>query len=178
MGHSGGSPHALACAALLPDRVVAAVCVSGLAPFDAGGLDWFGGMAAAGEAELRAAALGREALEKHLTSTEFDPAQFTPADHAALAGAWSWLGKVAGEAMKGGLGGMLDDDLAYVNPWGFDSRQVNRPVLLLHGTEDRIAPKSHDEWLAHTSAPPSYGCARKTDTSRFSTRQSRASTGL
>src|SRR5690242_6889585 len=43
MGHSGGSPHALACAALLPDRVVAAVCVSGLAPFDAAGLDWFAG---------------------------------------------------------------------------------------------------------------------------------------
>ena len=43
MGHSGGSPHALACGALLPDRVLAAVCVSALAPFDAEGLDWFAG---------------------------------------------------------------------------------------------------------------------------------------
>src|ERR1700719_2426616 len=34
MGHSGGSMHALACAALLPQRVIGAVCVSALAPFD------------------------------------------------------------------------------------------------------------------------------------------------
>jgi hypothetical protein len=52
-------------------------------------------MAAAGAAELRAAARGRAALEEHLASTEFDPEQFTPADHAALTGAWSWLGAVA-----------------------------------------------------------------------------------
>jgi pimeloyl-ACP methyl ester carboxylesterase len=43
LGHSGGGPHALACAALLPERVIAAVSVSGPAPFDAAGLDWFAG---------------------------------------------------------------------------------------------------------------------------------------
>ena len=53
MGHSGGGPHALACAALLPERVLGAVIVAGLAPFQAEGLDWFAGMAAAGAAELR-----------------------------------------------------------------------------------------------------------------------------
>src|SRR5690349_7589749 len=44
MGASGGGPHALACAALLPGRVLAAVSIAGLAPFDADGLDWFAGM--------------------------------------------------------------------------------------------------------------------------------------
>jgi pimeloyl-ACP methyl ester carboxylesterase len=53
MGHSGGAAHALACAALLPQRVLAAVCASGLAPYHAEGLDWFAGMGAAGAAELR-----------------------------------------------------------------------------------------------------------------------------
>src|SRR5207245_11365611 len=72
MGHSGGSPHALACAALLPARVVGVVCVSGTAPFGAEGLDWFAGMAAAGEAELHAAVAGRSALESYVGSTEFD----------------------------------------------------------------------------------------------------------
>ena len=85
MGHSGGAAHALACAALPPERVLAAVCGSGLAPYHAEGLDWFAGMAAAGAAELRAAAKGRAALENHLASAEFDPELITPADHAALA---------------------------------------------------------------------------------------------
>ncbi|HTF61027.1 MAG TPA: alpha/beta fold hydrolase [Actinomycetes bacterium] len=148
MGHSGGAAHALACAALLPERVLAAVCGSGLAPYHAEGLDWFAGMAAAGAAELRAAAKGRAALADHLASAEFDPELFTPADHAALAGAWSWLLTVVEQAREGGLGGMVDDDLAGVAPWGFDPGQVRPPVLFLHGAQDRMVPSSHGEWLA------------------------------
>jgi pimeloyl-ACP methyl ester carboxylesterase len=151
MGHSGGATHALACAALLPERVLAAVCASGLAPYHAEGLDWFAGMGAGGAAELRAAAEGRAALEEHLASTEFDPELFTPADHAALAGAWSWLITVVEQAMDGGPGGMVDDDLAYVAPWGFNPGQVRPPILFLHGGQDRMVPSSHGEWLArHT----------------------------
>jgi len=60
LGHSGGGPHALACAALLPGRVLAVAEGSGLAPFGADGLDWFAGMTAAGAAEIRAAVDGRD----------------------------------------------------------------------------------------------------------------------
>ena len=59
LGHSGGGPHALACAALLPERVIAAVSVSAPAPFDADGLDWFAGWSPGITAENRAAAGGR-----------------------------------------------------------------------------------------------------------------------
>lgn len=148
MGHSGGAPHALAVGALLPERVIAIVCVASLAPFGAEGLDWFAGMGPSGEASLRAAAAGRPALEEHLATADFDPEMFTDADQAALEGSWSWLAGVAGQAIEGGPAGQVDDDLAYVAPWGFDPAQVTAPVLFLHGGRDRIAPSSHAEWLA------------------------------
>ncbi|WP_424951517.1 alpha/beta fold hydrolase [Deinococcus sp.] len=149
MGHSGGGPHALACAALLPDRVLGAVSVAGLAPYGATGLDWFGGMNPSGEASLRAALAGRAAKEAYEeTDPPFDPSMFTPADYAALEGPWAWLNSVVGPAQAAGPGGLIADDLAYVSPWGFDSAQITCPVLLLHGSADRVVPASHSEWLA------------------------------
>ncbi|MEU8262364.1 alpha/beta hydrolase [Micromonospora sp. NPDC048999] len=148
MGHSGGGPHALACGALLPDRVVAVVSGAGLAPYDAEGLDWFAGMVPSGVASLRAAAAGRAAMVAHETSgIEYDP-QFTPADLTSLHGDWSWFDSVVGPATKSGQGGLVDDDLAYASPWGFRPAQVTPPVLLLHGDRDGIVPAAHGEWLA------------------------------
>jgi pimeloyl-ACP methyl ester carboxylesterase len=109
LGHSGGGPHALACAALLPERVIAAVSVSAPAPFDADRLDWFAGwspgIAAENRAaENRAAAAGRAALEAHWAGAEPEDmsAFFTDADIGALGGSWSRLAGMAGHAMQQG----------------------------------------------------------------------------
>ena len=97
------------------------ISVAGLAPFGAEGLDWFAGMSNSGVAALRAAAQGRAAKERYEASgAEYDPEMFTPEDHAALSGAWSWVLEVVNPAVEAGPGGLIDDDLAYVSPWGFE----------------------------------------------------------
>jgi pimeloyl-ACP methyl ester carboxylesterase len=148
MGHSGGGPHALACGALLPERVLGVLSVSGMAPFDAEGLDFFAGMADSGAASLRAAVQGREAKEQfEATADEDAESGFIPADLAVLEGQWSWFVSVVRPAIENGPGPLIDDDLAYVAPWGFDPARVVAPTLLVHGGRDRVVPSSHGEWL-------------------------------
>jgi pimeloyl-ACP methyl ester carboxylesterase len=150
LGHSGGGPHALACAALLPERVIAAVSVSAPAPFDADGLDWFAGSSPGIMAENQAATGGRAALEAHWAhaAPEEMSAFFTEADIAALGGAWSWLAGVASQAMEQGSEGFLEDTLASVQPWGFRPGAIGVPVLIMHGADDKMVPPAHGQWLA------------------------------
>jgi pimeloyl-ACP methyl ester carboxylesterase len=147
-GHSGGSPHALACAALLDGRVTAAVTMAGMAPYGAEGLDWFAGMCASAVAALTSAAQGRAAKEAHQASgEEYDP-EFTPADFATFETPWGkFFERVVGPAMAAGPAAQIDDDLAYTAPWGFAPADVHVPVLVLHGTDDRIIPSQHGEWM-------------------------------
>lgn len=148
IGHSGGGSHALATAALLPDRVLAAVSVAGLAPPDAEGLDWWAGMGDSGIAALNAAREGRVAKEAFEASdVEYDHG-FTSADFAAFEHGWSWFGEVVGLAEAGGPGGHVDDDIAYVTAWGCDPAQITAPVLLIHGGRDIVAPSGHAQWLS------------------------------
>lgn len=149
LGQSGGGPYALACAALLPHRVIGAVSMSGRAPYPADGLDWLAGMRPGSAAELNATLAGRDALAALIASEDdFDPEMFTPADHAALAGNWKWISTVVGPALEQGTDGLIDDALAAVRPWGFDPAAITTPVLLVHGTADRVMPSAHSEWLA------------------------------
>ena len=161
-GISGGGPHALACAALLPGRIVAAASLASPAPYDADGLDYLAGMGEDNVAEFNAALEGEQALRPFherdaplLAAGGPDGLRegiatlLSAVDATALQGALAahlYDGFVGG--LSSGIDGWLDDDLAFVAPWGFDLDAIALPVLLWHGVEDRFVPPAHGEWLA------------------------------
>ena len=59
-----------------------------------------------------------------------------------------WGYRVMSEGAAKRIEGWRDDDLAVVKAWGFELRDIRIPVLLLHGTEDLMAPVAHGRWLA------------------------------
>lgn len=151
VGASGGGPHALACAALDPDRVAAVVVFAGVAPYtDA--YDWFASMASPGAltAALRG---GREERRRHGETAEFDPSIFVDVDWTALENDWGPLGADANRASEearadGGVPwGEIDDDVAFTKGWGFEPSEVGCPTLVVQGGRDRVIPRSHGEWL-------------------------------
>lgn len=145
MGASGGGPHALACAALLPGRVLAAVTLASPAPFTTE-FDWFAGMVSPGA--LAAARDGREARARHAETEAFDERSFTERDWAALGQRWASLGRDAGMAGESWPEGLIDDDVAFARSWGFDVASISVPVLIVQGGEDRVIPATHAHSLA------------------------------
>lgn len=144
LGASGGGPHALACAALAPARVSAVVSFAGIAPYG-GDIGWFAGMADPGG--LRAALAGRDARAAYAEIAEFEPESFTDRDYETLQGAWAALGADAGAGAAEGPAGEVDDDLAYVAPWGVELGAVTAPTLLVQGGRDRVIPATHAGWM-------------------------------
>lgn len=170
VGHSGGGPHALACAALLPTRCLAAVSLAGVTPFDAEGVEWLAGMADENGEEFTTALAGEAVLRPYLARYVQRFADVTSDDVAAsLAGLVSDVDRTAltGEfadmaarsfrrSAVDGVDGWIDDDLAFVKPWGFDVEEIDVPVAVWQGRHDRMVPFAHGQWLrAHipTSAP-------------------------
>lgn len=145
VGESGGGPHALASAALAPDRVAAVAVFASPAPFVDAAV-WWDGMAS--DAALRSATRGREARIRFADTDDFDPSIFVDTDWAALEGEWAGLGDDAGAAGDAGGTGLVDDDIALVRPWGVELADVRAPVLLVQGRRDRVIPPAHAELLA------------------------------
>ena len=162
IGWSGGGPHALACAALLPDRVGAVATIASVAPRGAEGLDWLDGMGEENLAEFAAADAGPEALESCLSAfadgmsrvtgeeirTEFGDL-VTVIDAAVLSGEFAdHMALTTRNAFISGVWGWFDDDIACLGDWGFDLAAIGRPVTVWQGREDRFVPPAHAEWLA------------------------------
>jgi pimeloyl-ACP methyl ester carboxylesterase len=161
-GWSGGGPHVLACAALLPDLVTAVVSLASPAPYGADGLDYFAGMGQ-GNVDFTRLLLADPAAarveldkerEQYLAASPGDVAQLlasllSPADAAALTGELvDYLVYSTKEALAPRNQGWWDDSCAMVIPWGFELASISVPVLLLHGRQDRFVSFGHGEWLA------------------------------
>ena len=146
LGASGGGPHALACAAVLPDRVTGVATFASPAP-DVPDIDWLAGMHAPGA--LEAARNGRASRATFAETDTFDEGIFTAGDWAALSGEWEAVGRDAGAAEADGTGrdGLIDDDVAFAQPWGLDLDAIRCPVLIVQGSDDRVIPRQHGAWL-------------------------------
>jgi pimeloyl-ACP methyl ester carboxylesterase len=161
-GISGGGPHALACAALGDERLVAVASLAAVAPYEADGLDWVSGMGEENHVEFGKTLAGETELRPYLEEEAAALASAGPdelvtvmatllgaEDRSVLTGGFAeYVVAAQAHGLAPGVDGWLDDDLAFVRPWGFALEQVTRPVLLLHGGDDRFVPVAHGHWLA------------------------------
>jgi pimeloyl-ACP methyl ester carboxylesterase len=154
-GLSGGGPHALACAALLPDLVTAAASLCSPAPYDAEGLDWLAGFSQEAVDEVHLTLSDKAASRAEFERSLGELLAASPAD---LATEWASPGAdpeflraeaiCMQQAVAAGIEGCWDDCMAQLMPWGFDLSRISVPVLLLHGGQDKAVPIAHGRWLA------------------------------
>jgi pimeloyl-ACP methyl ester carboxylesterase len=169
VGWSGGGPHALACAAGLPGRCLAAASVAGVAPHGAKGLDWTAGMGPENVAEFGAAVRGQAELTEFLDREAAALGSVTgsavaaslgglisAADRSVLTGEYAdHVAAGLHAALSAGIVGWRDDDLAFVKDWGFTlgwgpsvGEAAAAPVAIWQGDQDRMVPFGHGRWLA------------------------------
>jgi pimeloyl-ACP methyl ester carboxylesterase len=162
VGVSGGGPHALACAALLGERVLAAASIAGVAPYDAHDLDWTAGMGQENVDEFAAVEAGAEELREYLERQREQmlgasaadihvslDSLLSDVDRRALSGDFAeYLVESVHRALADDIWGWFDDDIAHFRDWGFGLDAIARPVTIWQGRLDLFVPFAHGEWLA------------------------------
>ena len=162
VGGSGGAPHALACGALLADRVIRVGALVTPAPSDDDSFDFNEGLADLNVREFAAAQQGPEAIEAFLQPyvdgiradvdavieeilselPEVDRKLASrPAVRAVMKEGFS-------EAVRQGSRGWADDDLAFAKPWGFELEDVTAETRIWQGELDVLTPRGHGEYVA------------------------------
>lgn len=160
IGWSGGGPHALA--TTLDKRCAGVISLAGVGMFGQPDLDFLSGMgpenidefgvALKGEAALRAWMLVHAVGMQQVTGGQLREAfggLIGESDIEVLAGGFA--DDMAAEmrrALSHGFNGWIDDDLAFVQDWGFDLGEIGVPVHLWQGDDDFMVPHSHSRWLS------------------------------
>ena len=156
-GGSGGGPHALACGALIPDRVAGIVLDSSPAPFELLGEAGFEGMNEVNRVGYAMSASAEDGLLEKMRAV-FDPTYEVDDPDGIVALARQAIER---EGLPGGTTpaffadllvengpGWADDVRAITQPWGFGLADVQVPVHVLYGTRDTMTPPSHGRFLA------------------------------
>ena len=161
-GWSGGGPHALASGARLREQVAGILVIAGIAPYDAEDLDFLDGMGEQNIIEFGLAIEGEQAIRP---SHEADGVGLRDTDAAGLIEGLATLlpdvDRAAltaefgedmaanfAEALRTGVDGWVDDDLAFAAPWGFTLAEIALPTFVWQGSEDLMVPFAHGQWLA------------------------------
>jgi pimeloyl-ACP methyl ester carboxylesterase len=161
VGRSGGGPHALAVAALYPDLVSSVAVLVSLAPYNAGGLDWYEGM---NEHNVREFTAADDQTESHFRDLRLwaeavrrDPERMFDIlrpdlcefDHRVVGDVAlrRLLLETYREGLRQGPGAWIDDVVAFRQPWGFTLSDICARALLWHGANDHFTPVEHSYWL-------------------------------
>jgi pimeloyl-ACP methyl ester carboxylesterase len=162
MGWSGGGPHALANVALSPERCVAAMSLAGVGMYNQPDLDFLNGMGQDNHDEFGAALKGESDIRSYLEAGLDDMQKITGAqivdmmgsllpeeDRDSLTGEFGEnMAEIFRWAVSTGVDGWLDDDIAFVMPWGFELSKITNPVTIWQGATDLMVPFEHGKWLA------------------------------
>jgi pimeloyl-ACP methyl ester carboxylesterase len=160
-GYSGGGPYAVACAALLPDRVTTTAVAAGMGQV--------GAWATIDESEktdrqMLHLSMTHPALARFLLGTSGRMARVSPKiamksfekqlnanDREVIRtlGPPAEVMALFTQAFLRGAHGVVADYAAIAQPWGFDVESITRPLALFHGDADTMVPLRHSEELAH-----------------------------
>jgi pimeloyl-ACP methyl ester carboxylesterase len=165
-GGSGGGPHSLAVAAAMPDRVIRAACIVGVAPYDVLGEQWYDGMDPENVKEFGWALEGEERVHAETTREAVEMQERMAQDPATILGDFdipdedrtilarpdisAVMVEAVTECVRNGVWGWVDDDLAFTQPWGFDPATISVPTAVWWGSKDVLVPPAHGEWIART----------------------------
>ena len=160
IGWSGGGPHAINM--VRHPNCVGAITLAGVGEWGNADLDFLDGMGPENHEEFGAALNGEQEIEKWMQNNfeVFKSVQGSDliesfggligdADKRALTPEVAEVDATSfRRALSMGYFGWMDDDLAFVQPFGFKLSEIDKPVLVWQGDDDFMVPRAHSEWLA------------------------------
>ena len=154
VGVSAGGPHAIACAALLPERVVGLGCVGGLTS-----PAWDGYWARVSPEAASILRRGDEqAYVEHFAALygvdgsgfPFGAEGLSPPDAALFdrPKTVERLRRGVDESIRRGVGGLAQDAVVRAQPWAFDPAGIGVDTQLYHGVQDVVVEIASSEYTA------------------------------